>query len=416
MLKKVWSNLVIFYLILIFYNGLIIKYFNKTVAAKMLPDIIFIILILISIFFIILNKSKKVYIQGISILIIVIGVLIGLINLNQHINKYQFLYAVRDNILPFLIFIFYNITIKFNYDQYQKLIKKIIVFTIVTIIAGFILAIFQQIKGFEWAAQFYTGRIFFGIDTVTGVKISKLGNFLRTPSITGNYVLFGIYNFFLAFIMCTIGKKFVRNKFAYYSLHIMCIINILNSTSRTAILMYFIVFMYEFFKNKKNIYKYIVILIFIIPFYFLSITNTDYLSSASTKIRFLQVFSNIISNISLKEFFIGKGFYNTGTALNYSNSTIDFNLVYVDNTFIYVIITFGIVGLMAFVVYLFRMISHSKNIIIKSYIIAFIAGGIFTNFFEGRVLFVFLTIYYITETLYEVNDNESKNKHSNCNI
>lgn len=378
--------------------------FNVLGIKKVLPEIlIFILLFIVFIKIILENRIKTDVLIAIVIMYFtckIIGSLYSGVSLNQII------FTLRDIYIPFFMLVII-LNINFNHYEKKKLIKSLNGLMLITVLAGLILACIQIAEGWEWSSKFYTGYSFYGIDELTGIKISHINWLLRPPTITGNHVTFGILSVFAAFIFIEYSS-YKKSKLSLIK-NLICIVNVFLSTSRTAIVMIFILYGYYFIskdKLKKN--SLIVPILILISVGILYINSTTLLSTSSFMERINNAWFPILHDLSVKDFILGKNIYNVGQGLKFAESYYSYDFLVFgvfDNMYLYLLASYGIIGVTLFLALMGRIAVLAGDKYFKGLTYAVCISGIFTNLFQGRAVFY---IYFILFSIIKNNENKIK--------
>lgn len=400
-LKKSIIILIGIYLYLVSFGGILTKItINNSILfsiKQIIPDIILVFIIFISIIVVLVKKLQNKFKWNILI-ILYFSICIVLSYVNVNGSYMDTIYTIRDVYLPFLLlFLILQIDL---YDTYKEKINKMLVhYSVIITIFGFILAVFEYIKGFEWTSSFYTGYVFYGMNEKANIMINyTINGKLRVPSITGSSVLFGFYSL-IAFVI--ILNKFKKG-FSQKIFIIISIANIILSTNKTCIFLVFII-IYLCILRVINGYKKIIFLLIScigamgILLYLISFTNIFF----SVQDRLNTTWASVFSDIDILSLIAPYNSFNIGSAIR---NIMDVKS-YVDNSYIYILLTYGIIGLFIYVYIMLEIavnVSKNKIIIRQLTLIAFISG-VTISIFQGRSYF---TLYcMIIGLLYSFKKN-----------
>lgn len=403
---KIIKYLILSYIIMISFNGIITKFIievsNSLLSLKsVLPDIILIILCLYSLYLSIRYKYKVNLIYLIAVyffIFIFVWSSYALDNMNQ------FIFTFRDVLLPFILLITL-INIQMDIKSYENILNSLENLFELIVITGFILGVLQYINGWEWSSKFYSGYSFYGNDPLSGITIKTIEGQLRVPSISGNHVIFGITNFIAAYIFM-IKKEVLQCRF-FIVKQVICFINCFLSTSRTAIIMIVAMYLLRIINIDKVIGK-ILLIISSILLYFLSFFNglpiDSYVISTDSLIeRINTVWKSIIELINIKIFMFGNNVYKVGVGSGFAQEQQSI-LKIMDNSYIFILFTYGIIGVILIGIILKILCDSIYDIKIKQIFIYFtfaiMIGAIFTNMFQGRAIIgVYFLVYFISKNI-----------------
>lgn len=380
-LKKNISYLVVTYIIVTFFYGIIIKFTFKTNMLfkfkTILPEVILSIIILLSLICIL--KSKRRLRNKWLFIFIIYSFVIIIINLFTRPSASEIAYVIRDVILPIItLYVLYNVD--FTNQELKFILDKILIIMILFTILGFILMLLQHLLGWEWTSSFYTGYTFYGLDEASRIKVwfSK-GDIIRPPSLTGNSGSNGIYNVIsLIFIQQLIDKK----RYKYPMVVLSCICTIM-STNKTAIVTLVIILVINKLSKLNKILKinYIIITSIILTIILIPIiSNEDIIYSTLDRFN---LWSENIVNIKAINFIIPINLFNTTAVSNTGFLSV------LDSSYLYFLLSFGIIGLILLVCNLIALyITKSNNSCIPRYLILlFLLSSLMLNVTQGRGYF-----------------------------
>lgn len=379
-MKSVIINLMLLYMSLILFYGLIIKItINNLFLFKLktiMPEMILVCIIIIGIIRTLKEKGTHFKNKYMTMLVLyIIFVITANIFMITSIDEALFIF--RDFIIP--IFVFYIlIQIDFNRNDITKFFEKFNKLLVIFVITGFLLGILQHFMGWEWTSNFYTGYQFYGLDELSKVKIWHANKYLRVPSITGNSATFGFYNL-IAFVFIINSKENLKYRKIYASISVL---NIFISTSKTPLIIALILIISKCTYNiKKEIKLAIVQLCLIMSIIFLIITikyNPGILFSLQERIKFWKQSFHLISPITLL------------VPINLFQLTpISGNILsFIDNTYLYFLYSVGFVGLTMILgniyIYYKNIIAYGYDNIARYIIIIFLISSLFLNVTQGR--------------------------------
>ena len=410
-LEKINIDIIICYMYLISFGGIITKLtiFNKGLFAikQIIPDVL-LFFIAINGLVILINKSitNKFKKKLIVIFYFIICLILSLFTLKTSI--FNTFYTIRDIFLPFVIlYILMEIEL---YKEYSKKINNsLLIYSILTSVAGFLLAIFQYINGYEWTSKFYTGRIFYGMDEVSNIMINNtINGRLRIPSVAGNSVLFGFYSLIVFVLIFNLMKKgIIKNIFLIISIS-----NVILSTNKTCIVLIIILVINHLLRNIKfnlkiALYNFGGIILIILVFYLINNTNMFY----SIIDRINETWIGIFKDIDLVSIIIPYNSFNIGSSIRNINDVKS----YVDNSYIYILLTYGIVGLMIYLNTIIQVMKKcfKNRIILNQLSIIALVSGVTISIFQGRSFFtpycLIVGLLYFDNKLYVREKNDINN-------
>lgn len=357
-----------------------------------------VIIIVTSIIYTIKNKIKNIrkdsLIYSFICFFYIFILILNLLNITEAIQVY---YVVRDSLIPFLVLV----TIKhvnFNKSEVEKILQRITTILCIQGIFGLVLGVIESLKGWEWTSKFYTGYVFYGNDPLTAIKVNEIGNILRIPSIAGTSVIYGMMGA-ITVILLLFYEKSRKKKIIFL---LISFINILLSTYRTSLVIAIVsvgIYILLKFKPKMRI----IILNFATSLLLLGalfgwiVNKITLLSPESLYDRINNTWSIALEELKSFQMFLPLNTYSIGGNANYRlNSNIDIVFSYIDNMFLYILLSFGLIGLILFLILEFKLYKDASTqaygSIVKVLTICFLIGGMFTNLFQGRS---FCIIYFI---------------------
>lgn len=382
--EKSALNLCLFYIIYIFLYGIVIKLtFSNSVLFQLktfIPETILVLVVLLSSFRNgIKLKSFLLPLLGYSIIVFLVN--LAIYGLNQ-----QVLYWIRDLYVPLVAFCFL-LTVKFSSDGMQQFSTKLVFFFKLYLIAGLVLALVQQIQGWEWASSFYTGYTFYGQDEVSKIKIAHNMAMLRAPSLSGNFATFGYYCL-IAAVFIDAKANSIWKKLFWDIIAVLCMFF---ATNKSAIVAFLVVLTLRQTVNLRNRSKWLNNIILVLIAGFLGITTIMFLGDDSSGQNILislytrfDIWKNILADTSIletlfpyKQFMYGSGVEGGGG--------------FFDNTYLYSLITQGIIGTLLWVYVLGKVYKSQMkfgNLMVRHYVyeltIALLVLGLTVNVTQGR--------------------------------
>lgn len=401
--NKVLSNLIAIYIFLLMFGGVLTKVTFKHPLLfelkKILPDIVYISLIICGVIYIL--SSKKLKIRKSNIRNLIFYYVIGIVILNfMYIEKFGIdtIYILRDNILPFLgLWIFSNVVLE---DEFKRdLIKKIFFICVIQAIMGFMLAMVQSKLGWEWTSNFYTGYSFYEQDPISNIKIWESNGRLRVPSLAGQSAIFAYYNVFCM----TIFLNFGRNKYIKYILTAISFINIVLATSKVSVVVSIVIICiyvtYNLEFNFKTFIYSMLISCAVILFLNIALNHSSILYSLNDRVS--NVWVNIFRQIQVNEYILPINIFNS------INTNTEMYLKTTDSMYITILINYGIIGIIMsgiLIVNFFKGINNNYKNFLFMLIVMFLLIGITTNIFEGRA---FASIFFLIVPIF-VNGDVNK--------
>lgn len=391
------------------FGGILVKIFNNSsliIIKKILPEICLILFLLSSFY----KRKIKINISNFILLLFLLAILIYKLIYGPSIG--QIISTFRDFFIPIFIMLYIG-DYKRSDEEYIKYMQYFYSFFIVFIFISVILTIIQYTRGIQWTSEFYLERSIIGTDIQTGIKIDSYMGVLRVPSVTGNHVIFGVFNYF-AIVFIFYYENIVRGKFKIisYVAVILALVNIILCTSRTVIIMTGIFGAFMIVRYYKKL------LIIIIPigiYVFNKIILSEnslinmLLDDSSMNIRVNNVWSNILSFENDLHTVFGRNIYDI------ANDSYNQGIAVIDNMYIFVFITIGIVGIILLSIILLRVINVLRKdigrVILISSIIPIMVGGVFTDFFQGRVLTVYFLLIILMSRGKRTKNEDNVDKH-----
>ncbi len=246
--KKIIS-LLIAYLILVFFYGIVIKF---TIAVPILfiiktylPEIILIIISGGCLFYGRTLKTKRFFAIG---GLYFIGILV--VSIVYTGVSYDSFYCIRDLFLP----IYMSMAVaswKFERESLDRFLKIFERICFVYLIIGAFLGAIEVLNGWRWTSVFYTGYEFYNVDPYSKVRITQASGLLRAPGLTGAPVTFAYYGL----VCCILIMANKKRHWLWKVLAAICEMAILWETSnKTAIvIMAAVLFLYIFRRVNKTI-------------------------------------------------------------------------------------------------------------------------------------------------------------------
>ena len=385
--EKSTINLCFIYIIYVFLYGIVIKitFLNSTLfqIKTYIPEAVLALIVLMGIF------RNGIKLKRFLLPLLGYSAFVFLINLAIYGLSEQAFYWIRDLYIPLVAFCFL-LMIKFSPNGITEFSRKLSVFFKIYLIAGLILALFQQLQGWEWASSFYTGYTFYGQDEVSKIKIAHNMGMLRAPSLSGNFATFGYY--------CLIAAIFINaNKISFWKKlfwDIIALFCMVLATNKSAIVAFAVILVLKQTVDIREKSKKLNYIILVLIAGFLGITTILFFGDNSSEYSLLtslfarfDVWEGILTDTSVLEaMFPYKQFmYGSGAEGGVS---------FFDNTYLYSIFTQGIIGT-ALWIYVLGKVYKSRmkrgSLMVRHYVyeltIALLVLGLTVNVTQGRGFF-----------------------------
>lgn len=385
--EKSTINLCLAYIIYVFLYGVVIKitFLNSTLfqIKTYIPEALLAFIVMMGL----LRNGIKL--KGFLMPLLGYSVFVFLTNLIIYGLNEQALYWIRDLYIPLAAFGFL-LMMKFSPDGMKQFSEKLVVFFKIYLIAGLVLALVQQFRGWEWSSSFYTGYTFYGKDEVSQIMIAHNMGLLRAPSLSGNFATFAYY--------CLIAAIFVEAKTTVFwkklfwdIIALLCMVLATNKSSIVAFTVVLVLRQTVDFRKKSRRHNNI-ILVFIAVF--LVITTTMFLGDNSSE-------QSVLTGLFAR-FDVWEGILTAASALEtlfpykqfMYGSGVEGGVGFFDNTYLYSLFTQGIIGT-AIWVYVLGKVYKSRmkygNLMVRHYVyeltIALLVLGFTVNVTQGRGFF-----------------------------
>lgn len=395
MIYKLIVGTLLTYIIYVFCYGIVVKVtmYNELLfnIKTYIPEILLFLSICLGL------VCRKVKISLDTVILSVYLCFIALINIIIHGINEQCLYLTRDLYLPLFLFLLLR-GLSFDDEAKEWFLKKIVTFCKAYLVVGFILAVLEQYMGWYWTSSFYTGYAFYGQDPLSKVRIAHNFGLLRVPSMSGNYATFGNYSV-LAFCMVIFGgedKKSIKEVILWSLISMGCIVL---STNKSALFAYSIINMYILRKyilignaSLFSVLGYLIASLLIILSIALGMDAT--LNENSFLYSYYQrfdVWREIVNGVDAIEVIIpyNQFLYGSGAEGVFG---------FWDNTYIYLLFSIGIVGVLILSKIIYSLIKEQEKInrIAIPATIILLVLSLTTNITQGRA---YLTIFLIIISL-----------------
>lgn len=382
--EKCVLNLCLFYIIYVFMYGIVIKLtISNGLIFQIKTYIPEIILGLITLLVIAKNGIRlKRYLS----MLLMYSLLVFAINFCIYGFPEQALYCIRDIYIPLIAFCFL-MQVRVSGEGMKKFTQRLVLFFKVYIIVGLILAVVQQIMGWEWASTFYTGYSFYGQDPVSKVKIAHNLGLLRAPSLSGNFATFGYYCLIASIFIDAHSDK-VWKKLFWDVLAVICMVL---ATNKSAIVAFAVVFILRFtgdIRNKSTWANRVVVGLVLMIAAFSTIMlmgdNSDGTGLLTSAFARVDVWEDIFNDTSALELVVPYKMFTYG-------SGAEGGLGFWDNTYLYCVFTQGIIGTALWagsIMRTYRIRMRDRNKSVQHYVyeltIAFLILSLTVNVTQGR--------------------------------
>lgn len=400
--EKCALNLCLAYIIYVFLYGIVVKFTVSNSALfsikTYVPETI---LVLITMLGILKNGMK---IKNYSFMLLIYSAIIFVINLCMYGFNEQAMYCIRDIYIPMLFFCF-AMMMTVSDKGMQVFSVRLTRFFKIYLAVGLLLAVIQQIKGWEWSSIFYVGYPFYGQDSASKIKIAHNLGLLRAPSLSGNFATFGYYCL-IAAIFIDAYSNTIWKKIFWDIIALACMVL---ATNKSAIVAFAIVLLLRTTVDlrKKSDQLNNLIIVFIIGLICVTTLlivgdNSDGTNILISVFARFDVWKDIFEDVSFTEAIVPYKQFTYG-------SGIEGSLGFWDNTYLYSIFTQGVVGTLLWMNLLrrsYRSRMSKGNIMVRHYIyeltIAFLVLGLTVNAVQGRgFLAPYLVIFGIGYTVCE---------------
>lgn len=414
---KILLALLFIYIIYVFCYGIVIKF---TISNALLfaiktyiPEILLIITMVITL---LISHKQKIPVE--SVLIIGYEIIIVVLNILLHgITEYT-LYFARDILIPLCACVCYEVTI-INREIFEKFKIYIVIFFKIYLLLGCILAIVEQIKGWNWTSIFYTGYSFYGQDNYSKIKIANNMGLLRVPSLSGNFSSFAEYCLIcLCFIFSS--KKNNKSFFIWYIITaICCILSTNKSVLITLIIITIIMFVYQYQTKTFRMDRLAILLIFmLITMIILFFKNSD-INLNITQGFFGGLFQRFVGwnelfdRAHLSELLLPYNAFLYGSGSQIQSVSGIFS--YFDNLYFYMLFIQGIIGIFLWIKFIKRLYiqqkqqENTRNAL--NLLLVLLIMGITSNITQGRAFFTFFLLFmslgcYFSENTSVIESNK----------
>lgn len=385
--------LCICYFMYVFFYGIIVKI---TISNNLLFQIkTYIPEVLLLVIMIECVMQGKLHIKKATFYLLTYSILVFIFNLFSFGLNEQALYLVRDIYIPLFAFSF---IIEANITEHgtEYFFNKIIPLLKIYLILGLTLAVIEQIRGWEWTSQFYTGYSFYGQDPYSKVKIAHNLGLLRAPSLSGNFATFGYYCL-IADIIIRSRTKTTWKRLLWDVVALVCMVL---ATNKSAVVVFAVIIILggtSAIRSKSaRLNKFIiagVIAIVLVYSVWLFGDNSDGSSYLTGLFQRFDVWDQLIDQVTWPEMLFPYRQFSYGTG---AEGAIGFW----DNTYFYFLFTQGVVGAALWFVilkdrYKNGMQAKDETIRLAVYYmtIAFLVLGITVNVTQGRGFFSLYLVF-----------------------
>jgi len=441
---KINIRLLIFFIYILAFDGLLRLIFFKLgiVYFYYLKDVLFVVLILcfglINFPYVLIHLKRSTLPVVIFLIYLVLLAMIDLF-INPYSSFYIFLWGFKTSFMYLLVYLFF---LDYSKNDIDVLMTKLLFLFKTVLTISFIFVIIQL----TLKEQYYS---FFGLDNDTDIVSASLpsyvGGYLRINGLLRSANSFGLFLITALVIMLAYNFKY---KNIFITICVMCI---MLSLSRMAIVCMLLVFIINYFVSGKKIdllvikaiiiFPYIVVFAIFILRYIMReeieaigldldiMLNIHYGSFMARIMGWLAFIENYF-NQNIWHMLFGKGLGYVGVGANIltqigENNNIEgefgfFGLA--DSIFFYILGNFGLFGLTAsyfftnsIVVNSYKMYILKKHKINKVFLLFFPAiafGGLFGNTVEAIPLnffiMLFVVLYFLNKRATQLlSDNKS---------
>lgn len=387
---------VIGYVACILFNGVLMHYglsVNALASIRVfLPELFFIVMLLSSF------RSNSLLDKDILLYLMYLIALCFLSMANFTLNSFAL--VVRDVLVPVCILLVIGQT-NFSQAQYKRLFKSIVWLFRLFAFLGLIFAIVQYINGWQWTSRYFLGYEAWGNNDVR-IVYGWLGFKVLGP--TGDPTTFAFYNIFVI-ILLLYGQGKIN--FIDIMLSLCALVSIVLTGNRTALLFIIVLVVYKIltggeFKKFRRLVNFLLALICCsIAVIILFSEDSEWTYTVFERFELwselfdAQYIFNLFIPHSVFEFAGGEGV--VGLLGSW------------DNTFLYMLFSFGIVGFVLFIAILWKRLKKAHNATLTVMTIFVCIAGLTTNIFFGRNILgtylVFVGLYYSIvkrDTRYEI--------------
>lgn len=382
--EKCVLNLCLFYIIYVFMYGIVIKF---TISNGLIFQVkTYIPEIILGLIALLVISKNGIRLKRYSLMLLMYSLLVFAINFCIYGFPEQALYCIRDIYIPLIAFCFL-MQVRVSDEGMNKFAQRLVMFFKVYIIVGLILAVVQQIMGWEWASTFYTGYSFYGQDPVSKVKIAHNLGLLRAPSLSGNFATFGYYCLIAAIFIDAYLDK-VWKKLFWDVLAVICMVL---ATNKSAIVAFAVVFILRFTGDirKKSTWANRLVVGLILMFaafsaFMLMGDNNDGTGLLTSVFARFDIWKDIFNDTSVLELVVPYKIFTYG-------SGVEGGLGFWDNTYLYCVFTQGILGTALWaraIMKTYRIRIKDRNKSVQYYVyeltIVLLILGLTVNITQGR--------------------------------
>ena len=377
-MRKLNKMLFVLYFIVLLFYGLFIKFLYGTQFLKyikLLPEII-LVLFLITCFFI--AKEKRGF-QLIDISLLVVVVTICAISIFMNSSFSSIAVFIRDFFIPILSLILLR-SLRLDKRMIKFYYKSLAYLSIIFLLSSLYFGYMQYTSSYEYTANWYTNKVFYGFDEVSSIKVSTADGRVRALGLVGSSAKYGFYSVF-AFVFITLYYKRISYFIVSFPL---ALLNIWFSTNKSSLVCLFALGLLEilliFYRGKHKL----ILGAFMLTFtvfgaigYF--VLNTDKFFSIQERFYLWGSYDYI-------------GFENAILGLDVFSYFGNENgwMSVIDNTYLFGFTSFGVVVFAFFIYYIAKQSLKTSYLLFIS--VMFLLLGMTTNLFSGRCFF---TIYCV---------------------
>lgn len=363
---------VLYFLVLIFY-GLLIKFLYGTQYLKylkLLPEII-LALFLITCYSI--AKEKRGFQLIDSCLLVVVSTICA-ISIFRDSSFSSVAVFIRDFLIPICCLILLR-GLKFDKRMLHFYYHALAIISIIFILSNLYFGYMQYSNSYEYTAQWYTKKVFYGYDEMSSLSLTSTNGRVRAMGLVGNSAKYGFYSVF-AFVFISLYYK----RLSYFVLSFgFSLLNVLFSTNKSSLVCILLLAMVEilfiYYKGNHRMVFGIFMFVFagIAAGVYLSF-NMDKLSSIGDRFELWSKYDYI----NMENIIIGTNIFSYFGSENGWMSVID-------SVYLFGCSSFGVVVFIFFIVYIAKQSNKTRYLQIIS--IMFFVLGLTTNLFSGRCFF-----------------------------
>lgn len=373
---------IIGYLFILLFNGIIMHFgLSFTFIENIRP-----ILPEFFLLFLLLGRFLNDKILSINFFVNIMYFALVLVLSYDNFSVDKFLITLRNFYIPFFAMqILMYVKISFpNFKNFNRILFNVLaLFAIV----GSIFSTMQQFLGWEWMSIFFQGYTSRGDAGEVRIVWSSF-NTLRTLGTTGDSTTFGLYSAMSIVLFLFLLKRKMSVFLSFLSL-----VSIFNSGNKTALLLalltFFIYIILKLLKMKNKLYALVFIafcfFVSVFALYLLINTFSNFFESMLERFR---VWSEIFTEENTSNLLLPHTVYDFSSFGDSGGNTTIW-----DNSFLFLLFSFGFVGFILFIIPFYKVVLKLKKIYFIKIIVIFMLFAMFTtNVFVGRNISGFVMI------------------------